>query len=129
VEQEWIDRLRRAYDAFSRADFDAAVEFAHPDIEFVPPTGESHRGIESFRKWMEPDAFDRQVVEPLEFLVSGNKVLVKQRIRARGAGSGIELEASSWGVWTVDEDGRAIRLQGFLEPQEAEARRAAGLSD
>jgi ketosteroid isomerase-like protein len=129
VEQEWIDRLRRAYDAFSRDDFDAALEFAHPDIEFVPPTGEAHRGIDAFRKWMEPDAFDRQVVEPLEFYVSGNKVLVEQRLRARGAGSGIELEARSWGLWTVDEDGRALRLEGFLEHQETEARHAAGLSD
>ncbi len=126
---QWVEKLRNTYDAFSRGDFDAALEFAHPDIEFVPPTGEAHRGIDNFRKWMEPDAFDWQVVEPLEFFVSGNKVLVRQQVRARGAGSGIELEVRSWGLWTVAEDGRAIRLQGFLEQQEAEARRAAGLPD
>jgi len=127
--QESVERLRRAYDAFSRLDFDAALEFAHPEIEFVPPTGDPYRGIARFREWMEPDAFDRQEVEPREFFVSGNKVLVRQQINARGAGSGIELEVRSWGVWTLDEDGRAIRLEGFLEQQEAEAREAAGLTD
>lgn len=125
--EELIERLRRAYDAFSRGDLDAALEFAHPEIEYVPPEGEPYRGVASVRAWMEPDAFDQQIVEPLEFVVSGDKVLVKQWIRSRGAGSGIELEATSWAVWTADDNGRAIRLEGFLGHQEAEARRAAGL--
>ncbi len=127
MSQEWIEKLRDAYAAFSRGDFDAALEFADPDIEFVPPTGDLYRGIDSFREWMKPDAFDMQVVEPLEFFVSGNKVLVRQQVQARGAGSGIELEVRSWGLWTVSDDGRLIRLEGFLEQQEGEARRAAGL--
>ena len=36
-DQEIISSLRRAYEAFSRADFDTAVEIAHPDVEFVLP--------------------------------------------------------------------------------------------
>src|SRR4051812_4386624 len=32
-----IDALRRTYEAFNRGDFDAAVESAHPEIEFIPP--------------------------------------------------------------------------------------------
>jgi ketosteroid isomerase-like protein len=35
-DQEIIDRLRRGYEAFSRGDFDAAMEMAHPEIEFLP---------------------------------------------------------------------------------------------
>jgi ketosteroid isomerase-like protein len=129
MSQEWVDSVRNAYDAFSRGDFAAALQRAHPDIEFVPPAGEPHSGIDSVRAWMEPDAFDRQVVEPLEILVSGDKVLVRQLIRARGAGSGIELEVRSWAVWTIGEDGRVIRIEGFMEQQEAEAKRAAGLAE
>jgi hypothetical protein len=41
---------------------------------------------------MEPDAFDERQIEPLEFSVQGNKVLVRKHTGARGAGSGIESE-------------------------------------
>jgi len=32
-DQEIIASLRRAYEGFSRGDFDAAIEIAHPDAE------------------------------------------------------------------------------------------------
>ena len=35
-EQEMINGLRRAYDAFNRGDFDTAIELAHPAIACVP---------------------------------------------------------------------------------------------
>lgn len=40
-EKELIERLRRAYELFSAEDFDAAMEFAHPDIVFARPGGQS----------------------------------------------------------------------------------------
>ena len=123
-----IDKLRRAYEAFNRRDFDAALVIAHPDVEFSPPGDQPpYRGIESFRAWMEPDAFEEQVIEPLEFIVSGNKILVRQHVKARGAGSGIEIELFSWNVWTLDEDGLVTRIETYLEREEATARKAAGL--
>jgi hypothetical protein len=54
---------------------------------------------------------------------------VRQHARARGAGSGIELDIEAWSVWTLDDEGLATRLEFFLNHQEAEAREAAGLSD
>ena len=88
-----IDALRRAYEAFNRGDFDAAVAIAHPEIEFVPVGGQaSLRGAEALRAWMEPDAFEEQRIEPLDFRVEGKKVLVRQHAQARGAGSGINLD-------------------------------------
>ena len=48
--QDHIDRLRRAYAAFSRGDFDKALTYAHPDIEYVPAEGAAPvRGLETFR--------------------------------------------------------------------------------
>ncbi len=130
MSREKIDRLRAAFDAFNGGDFDAALTFAHPDIEFVPPGGQtSYKGTESFRAWMEPDAFETQVIEPLDFIVAGNRVLVRQRSTARGAGSGIELELSTWNVWTFDDEGLVTRVETFLEHEEARAREAAGLSE
>ncbi len=127
-DQENIANLRRIYEAFNREDFDAAIEIAHPEMEFVRPGGQSSvKGTEAMRAWMEPDAFESQTVEPLEFTVEGDKVLVRQHARARGAGSGIEIDIDSWAVWTLDETGLATRLEFYLHHQEAEAREAAGL--
>ena len=124
-----IARLRAAYAAFSRGDFDAAVAAGvHPDFEYVPAGGlGSIRGIERFRAWMEPDAFDQQTVEPVEIEMNGDRALVHQHTIVRGAGSGIEVETHTFGVWTIDDDDMAVRLAIFQEPDEAAARRAAGL--
>jgi ketosteroid isomerase-like protein len=129
-DEEIIAGLRRIYEAFNRGDFDAAAEIAHPDIEFVRPGGQSSvRGVAALRAWMEPDAFDEQRVEPLDFRIRGNKVLVRQHAQARGAGSGIELDIGSWAVWTLDDEGLVMRLEFYLHHQEAEALEAAGLSE
>ena len=129
-DQEIIAILSRAYEAFNRGDFDTAIEIAHPEIEFVPPGGQgAHRGADAVRAWMEPDAFEEQQIEPREFRINGNRVLVRQHTKARGAGSGIELDFENWSVWTLDENGLAIRLEGFLLHEESEALEAAGLSE
>jgi hypothetical protein len=73
---------------------------------------------------MEPDAFESQMIEIEEFEVTGNRVLVRQHMTARGAGSGIEMEIESWTVWTFDEDGKATRMEFFLPNEEDKARRA-----
>jgi ketosteroid isomerase-like protein len=126
-DEEILTRLRRGYDAFNRGDFDAAVEMAHPEIEFVRPAGQPLlRGADALRRWMEPEAFEEQVIEPLEFSITGNKVLVRGHAWGRGAGSGIEVDVDFWAVWTVNEDGLATRLEFYLDDQEAEAREAAG---
>jgi ketosteroid isomerase-like protein len=120
-----IERLRRAYERFSAEDFDAAIEMAHPDIVFARPGGQSDvRGADALRAWMEPDAFESQVIVPEEFEAAGSRVLVRQHATARGAVSGIEMQIYSWTVWTFDDDGKAIRAEFFLHHQEDEARRA-----
>ncbi len=125
-----IDALRRSHEAFNRGDFDAAVEIAHPEVEFVPPGGQaSLRGAEALRAWMEPDAFEEQRIEPLDFRVEGRKVLVRQHAQARGAGSGIDLDMKMWTVYTFDDDLLATRMESFLPHQEAEALEAAGLRE
>jgi hypothetical protein len=77
---------------------------------------------------MKPDAIEEQRIEPLEFTVNGNKVLVRHHVTARGAGSGIPLDFVFCGVWTVNEDGVMTRVEAFLPHEEVEALEAAGLS-
>ena len=127
--QEITESLRRAYEAFNRDDFDTAIKIAHPDVEFVPPGGQSPlRGADALRAWMEPEAMVDQRIEPREFRINGNRVLVRQHTSARGAESGIELDLETWAIWTLDEDGRVTRLESFLIHEEAEALEAAGLT-
>ena len=124
-EETLIKRVRETLDAFNRGDFDKAVEIAHPNVVFIRP-GElpELRGAENIRVWMEPDAFESQLLEPTDFQAVGNRVLVRQHATARGAGSGIEVELDTWSVWTFDEDGRVTRVESFSDQEEAEARRA-----
>jgi len=127
-DEEIISSLRRAYEAFNRSDFDAAMEVAHPQIEFIPPGGQLPRvGADALRAWMEPDAFEDQQIQPVEFRMQGDKIWVHQLATARGAGSGIELNLDAWAVWTFDDEGRATRVESFLPHQEGEALEAAGL--
>jgi ketosteroid isomerase-like protein len=129
-EQEMINRLRRAHDAFNRGDFDTAIALAHPEIEYVPLGDQAPlRGADALRAWMEPDAFESQQLEPREFRVQGDKVLVRLHASSRGAGSGIEMEFEIWVLWTFDDDGRMTRAEAFLPHQGAEALEAAGLSE
>jgi ketosteroid isomerase-like protein len=126
---EIIERLRRLLDAYSRGDFDAAVENLHPEVELVPPGGQSMiKGVEKIRAWMEPDAL-YQTTEPLEFRFAGNKVLVKLHTKMRGAGSGIEADFVQSSVWTFNEAGVITRFEMYLPSEEPEALEAAGLSE
>ena len=128
-----MQSARRWLEALSgvSADFDAALALLHPDIVFVPPGGQpAYRGAESVRRWMEPDAFEEQVVETFEpVVVTDSTLLAKLYITARGATSGIELDVNSWSVWTFDESGLITRIEIFLEYEEDEAREAARTRD
>jgi len=120
-----IERLRDVYERFNAEDFDAAIQMAHPDIVFARPGGQSElKGADALRAWMEPDAFESQVILPEEFEAAGNRILVRQQATARGSVSGIEVEIESWTLWTFDDDGKAIRMEFFLNHQGDEARRA-----
>ena len=102
----------------------------HPGIELVLAGDQQPlKGAAQFRAWMEPDAFESQVMEPLDFRVVGNKVLVRQLNHIRAAGSGFEGDFLFWNVYTHDEAGLLIRLEVYLHYQEAEALEAAGLSE
>src|SRR5258705_10666764 len=106
------------------------METIHPDVEFVAPGDQQAiRSRARGRTWMETDAFESRVVEPLDFRIAGNKVLVHARTKIRGAGSGIEADFLFWAFWTYDDAGLQTRAEVYLDHEEAEARKAAGLSE
>jgi ketosteroid isomerase-like protein len=128
-----VDTARRWLDAISGGteDFDRALDLVHPDIVFVPPGDQApYRGAESLRRWMEPDAFDQQVIKAFEtVLVTDRTILGRQLVTARGTASGIEMDVIGWSVWTFDEDGLITRIELYLDHEEDKARESAGLRE
>ena len=121
TEEQIITLARRAYEHFNDGDFEAAVKMTDPEIVLVRVGNQGElRGPDALRGWMEPDAFESQVFEPIEFRVAGDRVLIRVRVRMRGAGSGIEMDVEAWTVWTFNEDGKVVRIENFL-PHEEEA--------
>ena len=122
--------IRAFYEVYNRRDFDHLPKPLHPDIEVVPSGDQAPiKGAARVRAWMEPDAFESQVIEPLDLRPVGDKVLVRGHSKIRGAGSGIEAEFLFWAVWTFDGTGLTTRVEIFLDHQEAEALEAAGLRE
>jgi len=129
-DQEIVDSLRRTYDAFSRGDFDSAIEIADSDVELITTGGfTSLRGAAELRAWMEPVTIENVSMEPEHFEVVGDNVLVHQLSRGRGVESGISVEMRFWTVWTINEAGLVTRIVAFRNDEEAEARDAAGLGE
>jgi ketosteroid isomerase-like protein len=129
-DEEMIAVRRRFHEAFNRGDVEAVVQMAHPDFELVRAGGQSSiKGVAALREWMEPDAFEEQRVEPLDFRVKGDKVLERAHATGRGAGSGIEVDVVGCIVWTLDDHGLVKEAQLFPPHEEAEALEAAGLKE
>ena len=97
MSQENVACVRRWLKAISgdSEDFDRALALVHPDVVFFPPGDQPpYRGAESLRRWMEPDAFQEQVVKTFEpVVVTDTTVLGRQLVMARGAASGIERDS------------------------------------
>jgi ketosteroid isomerase-like protein len=133
MSRENVEVVRRWLEAISGGseDFDRAVALVHRDVVLVPPGDQPpYRGAESLRRWMEPDAFQEQVVKTFEpVVVRERTILGRQLVMARGAASGIELDVLTWSVWTFDEDGLITRIEIYLDHEEDRARKAAGLAE
>jgi hypothetical protein len=63
---ELVAQVQRGMDAYNRGDFGAAMKGVHPEIELVLAGDQQPlKGAAQFRAWMEPDAIESQVMEPL----------------------------------------------------------------
>lgn len=114
--------------AFSRGDLEGplaliARDFVVHDRMVVEDTTAA-RGPEAMRQNLARigDAFDRVTFDPVEFVHQGDLVAIRVAVTARGASTGLELDAEVGQLWTL-RGGEAIRLDVF--PTWAEARRAA----
>jgi limonene-1,2-epoxide hydrolase len=124
-DEEKIERVRSLLEAMNAGRYDDAVRLSNPDVTLVRAgAGGELTGREKLREWMEPDAFESQVTEILSWEAAGNRVLAQVRSRARGAGSGIEIDIIAWTVYAFDDEGRFTRVEIHLEHEEDKARSA-----
>src|SRR5688572_4177954 len=89
--------------------------------------GNVYQGHEGFRRWVVDsfESFEYVRNEWSEFRDLGDRVLALGRVKARGRGSGMELDSSMGWVFTVRR-GKVVKAEGFLT--RANAFRAASLS-
>ena len=120
-----LELIRRAWDAISRRDSDALRAELHDDIVIVPfgaaMEGSSYSGTERVIHWLEDDvASSWEYYEASADRVEriGDRLLVTGRWRARGRGSGIELDEP--GTWIMQvRDGKIVYWQTYTDPEQA----------
>jgi ketosteroid isomerase-like protein len=135
MSEENVELVRRAYAALTRADTDTLKDLAAP--EFVVDF--SRRLVDPFVLRGRDEALavflsqSREpwdgwpVWKPQELLDADDKVAALIRFSARGKGSGAEVEAHVWNLWTF-RDGKPVEFKYFGDDRAA-ALEAAGLSE
>jgi ketosteroid isomerase-like protein len=111
---------------WAQRDLEAALECVHDDIEFdwsnsMGPSMGTYGGHEGFtRFWADMlDAWDDFRPESVEAFECGPEQLITvDVVRARGKGSGIEMESRGAMLWTV-RDGKIVRATMFQTKHDA----------
>jgi ketosteroid isomerase-like protein len=132
--EENIAIVRRFYERWLSED-EAVFEDVSEDIELHPDpaadwvgVNDTYRGPEGLRRYMGRvyEAFADYRPEVEDFLASGDKVVTLAIEHGRGRTSGAAVEARRTAhVWTLRE-GKAVRLDLYLDRQPA--LKAAGLT-
>ncbi len=105
---------------FLNAEVDAALPYADPGIVWNPveelPT-QGHAAVRASLAHWKADWDDYRVI-PEEFEDMGDQVVVTVRLQGRGRGSGVEIDALFFDVYTL-RDGKIVRMDQFSERAEA----------
>jgi ketosteroid isomerase-like protein len=134
MSQENVELVRGAIDSINRRDLDQAIEAAHDDFEAdwsnsIAPHGGVYRGREQARVLIEAflEAWDEFHWDPQEIIeVDEAWVLVVNRVRGRGRGSGVAVDAIGAQLWTI----AGGKVRGIkLYQSKADALEAAGLRE
>ena len=113
---------------FVVGDLEKALVYAAPDIVWNPVEEASARGHDAVRasvaRWK--GAWAEYDVTHEEFVDAGDHVVVTLHIWGRGRGSGVEIDARLFDVYTI-RDGAIVRMDEFTE--RSAALEAAGLRE
>jgi ketosteroid isomerase-like protein len=116
MSQENVEIVRR----FLVVDLDELLAYVDPDIVWNPVEESSAQGPEAVRASTErwKSAWGNYELIPEGFVDMGDRVVATVRFRARGRGSGVEVDARLYDVFTL-RDGKIVRMDQFTEQSEA----------
>jgi ketosteroid isomerase-like protein len=126
---ENVEVVKQLYAAFNRRDL--SLDALTDDYKFVTspevPDAGIYRG-EAAQRWLKAwiESFEELVIEAIEIIDAGDKVVVAMIQRGRPRGSQTAVEGRWWQVWTF-RGGNPSRTEMFSE--RAEALEAAGLRE
>ena len=135
MSQENVEAFKRAVDATNRGDVEAVLKDLDPDVEFhafmeelLGGEGRVYTGYAGVREFFRDfsEHFDQLHWEYPDIRDLGDRVLAIGTFRARGRGSGAEVE-TPLGVLTDFENGIATRVWSTGDP--GEVLEAAGLRE
>lgn len=106
--------------SFFVADLEEALAYVDPSIVWNPVEESSTQGPEAVRASTErwKSEWDDYAVIPEELIDMGDRVVATVRFRARGRGSGIEIDDRLYDVFTL-RDGKIVRMDQFTEEADA----------
>jgi ketosteroid isomerase-like protein len=133
MSQENVEIVRQAYEAFNLRDLDALAELAEPDwvmdwSRSIGPQRGVYQGRAGVEAWIGAisEAFESFEIVPLEYVGAGDRIVVPTRVKGRGRGSGVVVDAEGVTLWEL-ERGKVARLT--LYETRREALEAAGLKE
>ena len=127
VAQQGVELVERARDAYTCWNVEPMLERLHAEVEWRPAIpmllgGEAtvyagHEGVRRmFREFR--DSFAEIHIEFSEIRALGDRVLALGHMRARGKSSGVDT-VTPWAYLAELENGKAIRIRTYLDPDEA----------
>jgi len=127
-----VEIVRRVYEAFNSADARALSGLLSADCVMdwsrsMGPLRGVYTGVDGAAEWMAAiaEAFEEFRLEPSEYIVCGERIVVSSRVVAKGRGSGVDVTAAGSTVWEL----RDRKVVGFtLYRDRDEALEAARLS-
>ena len=129
--QASVELVRGIVEALSRGDLDGMLAHMDPEFEWTPleasPVARVYRGHEQVRHYIEDwlSTFEGVRLELEDPTEVGDRVVAVVNGRARGRGSGLELQNRFCQVWTV-RDGMAVAMEEHPTREHALAALAAG---
>ena len=116
MSHENVEVVRR----FLLVEVDEALAYADPDIVWNPAEESATRGHDAVRaslvRWK--GEWDDYELVPEEFEDMGDRVVATVRLRGRGRGSGIQVDARFYELFSL-RDGKIVRMDQFTEKREA----------
>ena len=122
-----LELARASVEAWGQRDAEWFIANSTPDFEFFPAIltgvegqGSSVRGAEGIRQFFSDldEPWESFQIDVDEYREIGEQVVCVTRLRAKGRGSGVELDQSvAMALWF--RDGKLARAQSFLDVDQA----------